>query len=126
MKKTFIYITIFFAAAMFVKCNKASEGIIYNYSIFSSSFANNSDSIKVAEYIKPKKIVKVISIDKKIEAADNEAIETFDKLAEKLSVAELDDLKLAPATTFTFAVSRWQQPSNPYSGIKILKEFSYP
>ena len=127
MKRIFVYITILFAATMliFVKCGKNDEGTVYTY-YFSNTYVDTEDSIKVEKYLKPKNIAKITTFNGALENTDQQAVQLFNEMVSKISVTELDALQLKPTTTLTYAVSRWKQPSNPYSGTVIIKSFTYP
>ena len=127
MKKIFVYIGIFCTVAiLFVKCSKQTEdGIMYNY-YFNTHWANLEDSIKAENYLKPKKIAKTTVFNDNVQNTDQQAIELFNELLSQISIAELNDLHLEPTSSFTYAVSRWQNPHNPYSGTIIIKSFTYP
>jgi len=124
MKKIFIYITLFFAASIFVKCGK-EEGIIYTYYIETSE-ENAEDLAKIENYLKPKKLAKTNVLYGNVKDTDLQAIELFNEMVLKISITELNALNLKPASAFTYAVSRWKDPHNPYSGTVILESFTYP
>ena len=127
MKKIFFYTaTLCFAVAMFVKCKPAEqEGIMYNY-YFTTHWANSEDSIKVENYLKPKKLAKTMVFNGSINDADRQAIKLFEELASQISVTELDNFHLDPTTSFMYAVNRWKNPNNPLSEPIIIESFIYP
>ena len=125
MRKVFTYIVICSAVAIFAKCEKADEGILYHY-YFSTHWANLEDSIKAENCLKPKRLAKTTSFVGNVQDTDLQAIGLFEEMASIISVDELDSLHLQPASTFTYAVSRWTEPHNPYSGTVILDSYTYP
>jgi hypothetical protein len=123
MKKLFFYISILFAAAIFATCQKVETGTIYFYHI-SEVNASLDDSIKIKNYVSSKNIVKEQAFDESsLSACDKKAIEVFDQYAAQIKIEEIEDL--TPASSFTYAVSRWKNKDNPFSGAVNIDSIVY-
>ncbi|GHT31607.1 hypothetical protein FACS189434_01650 [Bacteroidia bacterium] len=120
MKKIIFYISILLSAAA---CEQLETGTVYFYHV-SEVNASQADSIKIKDYVRTKNIIAEQAFDEgSISTCDQKAIELFEQYAARINVEEIKDL--TPASSFTYAVSRWKNKDNPYSGTVYVDSVVY-
>ncbi len=128
MKKFILLCAVAVMALGFNSCKEEThiqEG--YTFGIQKYNSTAFEDLGKITTYLKkvgcPVDYLLFEGADRK--ETDAAAKKAFDDYAAKINKADLDALGLAPSMTFTYAAYRFEDPSNPDSGILTVAKYEY-
>ncbi len=130
MNKNLI-LALILLVGLFTGCSDDDESTVahaYTFGITKFETGALGDLTTITNYLKSKGCVMESQTftGKDRADTDRQAKELFEKSAAKISVLELDQLGLSPNTSFSYTASRYNDPTNPDSGIVDVGIFTYP